>query len=103
MTAGPDDGRPAVVTLHGDLDISTLGEATALVEAAEAAAPPVLVIDLSGLAFVDSSGVRLVLLADRRAQEDGRRLRVRLGTGPALRVFRALGLDDKLDTVDTMP
>lgn len=99
MTAGPDGGRPAVVTLHGDLDISTLGEATALVEAAETGAPPVLVIDLSELAFVDSSGVRLVLLADRRAQEDGRHVRVRLGTGPALRVFRALGLDDKLDTV----
>ncbi len=99
MTATPGAERPVVVTLHGDLDIATLGDATALVQAAEAAVPPLLVIDLSELAFVDSSGVRLVLLADRRAQEDGRRLRVRLGTGPALRVFRALGLDDKLDTV----
>ncbi len=89
--------------LRGDLDISTLNDATALVEAAEAAAPPLLVIDLSGLTFVDSSGVRLVLLADRRAQEGGRRLRVHLGTGPALRVFRALGLDEKLDTVGSVP
>lgn len=103
MTDSADGQPPEVVVLHGDLDISTLGDATALVEAAEAAAPPLLVIDLSGLTFVDSSGVRLVLLADRRAQEDGRRLRVRLGTGPALRVFRALGLDGKLDTHDSMP
>lgn len=103
MTTTPEGERPEVVTLRGDLDISTLGDATALVEAAEATSPPVLVIDLSGLSFVDSSGVRLVLLADRRAREDGRRLRIRLGTGPALRVFRALGLDEKLDTLDTVP
>lgn len=98
---GPDPDRPEVVVLHGDLDISTLADATAVVAAAEATDPPLLVIDLSELTFVDSSGVRLVLLADRRAQQAGRRLRVHLGTGPALRVFRALGLDDKLDLLDS--
>jgi len=100
MTATDPEQRQ-VVTLHGDLDISTLAAATALVEAAEAAAPPLLVIDLSELTFVDSSGVRLLLLADQRAHRAGRRLRVHLGTGPALRVFRALGLEDKLDLLDS--
>lgn len=93
--------RPTrVVTLHGELDIATLGEATALVEAAEATAPPVLLIDLSALTFVDSSGVRLVLLAEQRARDAGRAVAVRLGRGPALRVFRALGLTEKLDIVE---
>jgi anti-anti-sigma factor len=96
-----DDGRcrgRQVVVLTGELDIATLAEATARVEAAEAVQPAVLVIDLSELSFVDSSGVRLVLLADRRARDAGRRLAVRLGRGPALRVFHALGIAEKLDT-----
>ena len=60
-------------------------------------------IDLSGLTFVDSSGVRLVLLADDRARAAGRRLAVRLGTGHALRVFQALGILDKLDVLPPRP
>lgn len=93
-----EDERARVVVLRGELDISTLDEATALIEAAETDAPPVLVVDLSALTFVDSSGVRLVLLADQRARDAGRTLQVRLGSGSALRVFRALGLTEKLDT-----
>jgi anti-anti-sigma factor len=89
----------AQVVLRGELDIATLDDARRQIEAVEAGAPPVLVLDLSGLTFVDSSGVRLALLADDRARAAGRRLAVRLGTGQALRVFQALGLLDKLDVL----
>lgn len=91
------NGRTSVVTLDGELDIASLDEAAKLIEEAEASSPSVLVIDLSGLTFVDSSGVRLVLLAERRARDGGRSLRVHLGHGSALRVFQALGLVAKLD------
>lgn len=91
------NGRTSVVTLDGELDIASLDEAAKLIKDAEASSPSVLVIDLSGLTFVDSSGVRLVLLAERRARDGGRSLRVRLGHGSALRVFQALGLVAKLD------
>ena len=91
---------PATVVLHGELDITTLPQAERAVEAAEEAAPPVLVLDLSELEYVDSSGVRLVLLADGRARADGRRLPVRLGGGLARRVFDLLGLLDRLELVD---
>lgn len=88
-----------LVVLRGELDISTLPQAAAQIETAESAAPELLVIDLSGLSFVDSSGVRIVLLADGRARAAGRRVAVRLGRGPALRVFQALGLVDRLEIV----
>jgi anti-anti-sigma factor len=93
----------AEVVLSGELDIATLDEAERRVQAAEAAGPPLLVIDLSSLTFVDSSGVRLALLADERARAAGRRVAVRLGTGPALRVFEVLGLVGKLDVVPPKP
>jgi anti-anti-sigma factor len=96
-------GRPTrdavEVMLEGELDLSTFDDAQRRVQEAERGAPELLVLDLSALGFVDSTGVRLVLLADERARAGGRRLAVRLGTGPALRVFEALGLLDKIDVL----
>ena len=85
------------VVLHGELDIASADDAQRRVAAAERRAPSLLVIDLSNLTFVDSSGVRILLLADDRARAAGRRLAVRLGAGPALRVFAALGLVEKFE------
>lgn len=87
------------LTLLGELDISTLPDAERAVGMAEETAP-VLVLDLGGLTFCDSSGVRLVLLADQRARAAGRQLVVDLGNGPARRVFAALGLFDRLRLAD---
>jgi anti-anti-sigma factor len=98
---GPVD--TAEVVLTGELDIAALDDAQQQVDQAAAAGPALLIIDLSRLTFVDSSGVRLVLMADDRARAAGRRIAVRLGTGPARRVFEALGLLDKLDIVPGKP
>ena len=90
----------AEVVLDGELDISTYEDARARLAEAERAAPELLVVDLAGLRFVDSTGVRLILSADERAREAGRRLALRLGDGPARRVFAALGLVDRFDVLD---
>jgi anti-sigma B factor antagonist len=103
-TAEPrPEGAPVTeVVLDGDLDLCTFDQAQHRLEAAEETHPAHLVIDLSRLTFIDSTGVRLVLLAHQRAQVAGRRLSVRLGDGPGRRVFIALGLDRKLD-IDPPP
>jgi anti-anti-sigma factor len=93
-------GTTAEVALSGELDISTYEDASAQLAAAERSAPELLVLDLAGLRFVDSTGVRLVLSADERAREAGRRLALRLGDGPARRVFTALGLVDRFEVLD---
>jgi anti-anti-sigma factor len=59
-------GTTAEVALSGELDISTYEDALAQLAAAERSAPELLVVDLAGLRFVDSTGVRLVLSADER-------------------------------------
>lgn len=93
-------GSTVAVVLRGELDITTLPRAEEEVQAAAQDRPATLVIDLSRLDFVDSSGIRLVLLADERARTAGRALAVRLGTGPARRVFDLLGLLDRLTVLD---
>ncbi len=89
-----------VLVLHGDLDIDTLPAAQDEVTAAEGEAPPTLVLDLSRLGYVDSSGVRLVLLAQQAADEADRRLAVRLGHGPTRRIFDTLGITERLEVLD---
>lgn len=89
-----------VLVLHGDLDLDTLAAAREEVVAAEGQAPPVLVLDLSQLAFVDSSGVRLVLLAQQAADDADRHLAVRLGHGPTRRIFDTLGISERLEVLD---
>ena len=89
------------VVLTGELDISTFDNAHQRI--AEHEAPDLLIIDLTALQFVDSTGVRLILAADQRARHVGRRLTLRLGAGPALRVFAALGLTDRFDLLDGKP
>jgi anti-anti-sigma factor len=95
--------RTAEVVLTGELDITTYADAEKQVTDVEQAAPALLIIDLAGLQFVDSTGVRLILAADQRAREQSRRLAIRLGDGLARRVFAALGLLDKFDVLDTQP
>jgi anti-anti-sigma factor len=89
-----------VLVLHGDLDMSTLATAQDEVTAAEGESPPVLVLDLSHLGYVDSTGVRLVLLAQHVADAAGRRLAVRLGNGPTRHVFDMLGITERLEVLD---
>jgi len=90
----------AEVVLDGELDISTYEDARVRLAEAERAAPELLVVDLAGLRFVDSSGVRLILSADDRARQAGRRVALRLGDGIARRVFAALGLLDRFQVLD---
>ena len=97
-------GEPtAEVVLTGELDITTYEDAEKQVTDAEQAAAALLIIDLAGLQFVDSTGVRLILAADQRAREQGRQLAIRLGDGLARRVFAALGLLDKFEVLDAQP
>jgi anti-anti-sigma factor len=95
--------RTAEVVLTGELDITTYEDAEKQVTDAEQATPALLIIDLAGLQFVDSTGVRLILSADQRAREQGRQLAIRLGDGLARRVFAALGLLDKFHVLDAQP
>ncbi|MEW2545999.1 STAS domain-containing protein [Streptomyces sp. NPDC047002] len=66
-------GARAVVSVEGDLDLNTAGELYARAGAL-LAAQPLMVMDLSGVAFCDSSGFNSLLRLRRRADEAGGQL-----------------------------
>jgi anti-anti-sigma factor len=56
-------------------------------------------LDLRGLSFMDSTGLRFVVTADQRARQAGRRLAVVQGPGAIQRVFEITRLGERLDIV----
>jgi anti-anti-sigma factor len=94
-------GEAALVSLSGDLDLSTAKRAEQEIEAAERAAPATLVVDLRGLTFMDSTGLRVVVSAAKRAGRANRRLVIIQGPAAVRRVFEITRLDERLDIVDT--
>src|ERR671915_135991 len=54
----------------------------------------------SGLEFIDSTGLRIVIAADARARKEGRRLVVVAGPPSVHRVFRIALLDRRLEFVE---
>ena len=91
--------RGVAIGLVGELDLSTASEAEKALRHAEAGAPFVLV-DLRGVSFLDSTGLRLILAADARAKREGRRLALVPGPESVHRVFRIALLEDRLEFVD---
>ncbi len=84
--------RNAVLTISGDLDMLT---APALAEAIEAAArkePATLIVDLSGVAFLASAGLGLMITAHRNIAPPARFGVV--ANGPATsRPMKLIGID----------
>lgn len=95
-------GDVATIALTGELDVA--GSALLEQEIERVAAdhaPRTLVLDLSGLDFMDSTGLRLVVLADARAREAGRRFVLVRGVADVHRVFEITRMDERLDFVDS--
>lgn len=81
----------SVVEVTGELDMGTADELSAAVR--EAAASGHVLIDLSRLSFMDSSGLRTLLEATRAAREDGWRLELRRGSDVVQRIVTLAGAE----------
>jgi anti-sigma B factor antagonist len=90
----------AHVVLRGELDLSTVDKVEKALAVLHEGDDEVLVLDLSGLSFLDSTGLRLMVTADQRAQKEGRRLVIVKGPDTVQRVFSITKLDETLEMVD---
>lgn len=95
-------GDARVVHFEGDLDLISVPTADQALERAQTEARTV-VLDLRALRFIDSSGLRVVLTAQRRASQDGTRLLVAPGEAGVRRVFDLSGVGALIELVDAPP
>ncbi|RLK53831.1 STAS domain-containing protein [Actinokineospora cianjurensis] len=91
-TLGASGARTPVVRLRGDLDLATKAVVDAALTVRLARKPPLLVVDLSGVAFVGACGLTLLTDAQRRARGDGGRVAVACCAPPVLRAMEVSSL-----------
>lgn len=87
------DLRPGYrdVQVEGELDLAVAGQLDEVLTAAVESCSCVLV-GLERCAFIDSSGIAVILRAHNRLEEDGNRLAVYAPTDQVLRVLSMTGL-----------
>jgi anti-anti-sigma factor len=79
------------IQIEGELDLAVAGRVDeVLLNAAEQRQR--VLVGLERCAFIDSSGIAVILRAHNRMQEDGKRLAVYAPTDQVLRVFSMTGL-----------
>jgi anti-sigma B factor antagonist len=70
------EGTSALVKIRGDLDLQVVDQVTEELTQIESDEPELLVIDLSKISFMDSSGMGVVAAAHIRARDRGRRFAI---------------------------
>lgn len=89
------------LVLRGELDLSTAEKVEGELARIERSEARLIVLDLSRLTFLDSTGLRLIVGADQRARQSDRNLTVVRGPATVQRVFSITKLDNRLDMVDS--
>lgn len=67
-------GAVHTICLMGELDLATTDRADAELGRVEATDARTIVVDLSGLTFISSTGVQLLVDAELRSRDDSQRL-----------------------------
>jgi anti-anti-sigma factor len=98
-----EDGEDLHVTLEGELDISNVERFEAALMELEHPRPPLVVLDLRAVRFIDSTGLSLLLNADARARRQRRHVTIVSGNGAARRIMRTVALDQILDVKTELP
>jgi anti-anti-sigma factor len=93
-------GDVARVTITGELDIATVPRVQEAVDAALGQGARNVIVDLSRLGFVDSSGLRLFITLSERAPAEGWSLGLIRPPEPSFSVFQITGAEENLPFIE---
>jgi anti-sigma B factor antagonist len=94
-------GTTRVVTVEGELDLGGCPELEAALNEAESSDVERIVLDLSEVNFIDSTGIALLIAAMRRSEQDSDRLRLVPSKSEAVqRLIELCGLDGHLAMIE---
>jgi anti-sigma B factor antagonist len=91
--------RATVVTVTGELDLATTPALEAELERTSSG-PEVVILDLRGVSFMDSTGLSLLVKAQRRAEDSGQRLAIVRGGAQVQRLLSLTGVAERLILID---
>jgi len=98
-----DHGMPAVVPLPAEIDITNADEVFSRICAALEPGLATVIADLTATTFCDSSGVRQLLLAHKKASANGTQLRFAVpAASPVRRILAFTGADQVIAIYPTL-
>ena len=92
--------QAGVLRLHGELDVAAIPIFEAELE--QVSMRELVIVDLTDLEFIDSSGIGALVRADQRAAEAGRRFALIRGSGQVSQLLELTGLAERLMVVETL-
>ncbi len=95
------EGDVHTIMLAGEIDVANAAHVERELLRVEASDARLIVLDLSELSFIDSTGIRMLLIADARSRSDSCRLTLRRPPRQVLRVLQIAGVDERLPFADT--
>lgn len=97
------NAETARLSLLGELDLASAPQLERSVGEALAQGAAEILIDLSRLSFIDSSGLRLFILLNDRAGADGWTLALTRPPEPSRAVFQITGAEENLPFIEEAP
>jgi anti-sigma B factor antagonist len=91
------DDRATILAVEGEIHVSTAPEFSAVLSATVNGGRTSLVLDLSGVMFIDSTGLSVLLNALRQVTHAGGQMAVVCSNPTVLRLFEITRLDTTLD------
>jgi anti-anti-sigma factor len=92
-----------LVRLTGEFDLAGVDGFERKLQGEPGSREDTLVLDLSGLTFIDSSGLRAVVMVDHRVRAEGKRCLIVRGPERVERVLELTGVGERLELVDRFP
>ena len=102
LTVRPN-GQGAILCVGGEVDLATAPQLHAkLLELVEVKETGGVVVDLTQVVFMDSTGLSVLLAGHRRAQAHGHTMRLVCPEGQVLRVMRLTGMEKVLSVYGSL-
>jgi anti-anti-sigma factor len=98
-----ESGGVRLLRLTGELDMAGVDRFERQLASDQTPGAETFVLDMRGLTFIDSSGLRAVIMADRRVRAGGGRFIVVMGPERVNHVMEMTGVAKHIELVDEPP
>lgn len=89
------------ISVSGEIDLATVPELESAIDSVLASNSHPLVVDLTESSFMDSTGLKALVMANRKFDENGRPFAIAVSGGPVSRLIDLSGVESSIRIVES--